>query len=87
MPKSLTLTAAGQIDGRLRLRFGKHEREFVDIAEVRAWVRGVLADEGTDDLLLALLLAKGFKSGNPASVVGKTITVDMTAASNIVRVT
>jgi hypothetical protein len=88
MARSLTIAAAGNVDGQIHVRYGKVTRQFNSLAEVRDWTRGVLAsDDGGDDILLALLLAKGFASGNIASVIGKTVTFDPALAANIVRVT
>ena len=88
MARALTVSFAGQVNGRLLIRYGGVEMDFDDMAAVREWMRSKLGgDEGGDEILLALGMAHSFASGNPNSIVGKTITFNASLANNIVRVT
>lgn len=89
MARALTITAIDTSDG-IRVRVGKSTRIFRDQAHLTEHVRSVLqsADsDGGNEILLCLGLAKYLQAGNLAGAVGRTITCDLTLASNIVRVT
>lgn len=74
---SVTLTKITKdADGRIRVRFGKLEREFGSLTHMRSAVRAALDQSGLIDLALALLLSRQPALGNPAALEGKTLTVD-----------
>lgn len=83
MAVSVTCTSAIAADGKVRFRFGKREREFANQEAVGDFVRDALSP----DVLDAILIAKARQAGSINSIVGKTITADLTLAANVVRIT
>jgi hypothetical protein len=82
MAVSLTCTDVVIDSGRVLVRFGKRTREFPNVQAVRDFVRDAISI----DVLEAILIAKAMQANNPAAAIGKTVTGDMTAAANIVRI-
>lgn len=93
MATALTCTSVVRRSGRAYVRWSdKVEQEFDSVAQAKDWLRSV-RDDGGDfkDVLRALLIAKWFEANpsgdNPALLEGRTITLDLSLAANIVRVT
>jgi hypothetical protein len=68
------------------------ELEFRNLQQAKEYVRDMRDGEGDGkDILRAMLLAWWFQrdpsAATPATVIGKTITLDLALAANIVRVT
>lgn len=85
MARSIAITdIATEPDGRILVTFNARRiREFGSLAEIRDSVRDVLTEEVAE----ALLMARAMSLANPRNIIGKTLTVDIDAAANIIRVT
>lgn len=79
---SITLTKIiKEEDGQIRVRFGKVEREYASLADMRASVRAALDQSDLIDLALALILSRQPALGNPSALDGRTITIDFSKAN------
>lgn len=67
--------------GRIRVRFGKTEREFQDIASLREFVRDALTPETLQAIFLRLALDRQPSLGNVSLLEGRTIDVDFSRAN------
>lgn len=86
MAVSTTCTGISQSGGRVFLKFGKTTLEFDSVQSAREWVRGEDNVEAARRLLMAWWLQQNPSGSNPSLVVGKTLTVDLAAATNLVTV-
>lgn len=87
MAISVTCTGVRVQNGKAYIRFGKTEREFSSLQQAKDEVRKYAQD--ATDFLQMLVIAKYLHvdptASNPSLLIGKTITVDLDAAQNIVR--
>lgn len=84
--RSITISDIDRRADKTYVRVGRHEIELpvTDIAGLRQWVREQF-DETEEKLLaiaLACLLARDPNLTNPAQIVGRTITLDLTGRVN-----
>lgn len=91
MAISVTCQAVRSADGKFYIRWSdKMEQEFESRAAAIDFVRQFAGVAGKD-FLRAMALAKYLNSDpngtNPNLLIGKTITLDLDVAANIVRVT
>lgn len=92
MAVALTCRSVVRRGGKYYVRWSdKTELEFTALADVRAYIRDARDDGTGEDTLRVLLLARWLEQNpagdNPALLAGRTITLDLTLATNIVRVT
>ena len=87
MATSTTCTAATNAGNRLRFRFGKRELEFNSVDHCREYVAEQLTISALESILLAKWLDLDPTGATPSMAVNKTITADLSLATNIVRVT
>lgn len=87
MAVTVTCTKIRRTNGKIYIQFGKIEREFESPAHVKAWIGDSLDKEALQAMLIAKWLDVDPTGSNPTLVEGRTITVDLTLASNIVRIT
>ena len=90
MPVSITCTAVNRRGSKYYVRWSdKTELEFESVAEARDYVRDILADVRSIDVLRAMVLAKALRPGAAANAVqnlpGTTATLDLTL-TNVVRI-
>lgn len=91
MAISLTCQNVRRINGIGYVRWSdKTEQEFTSVADVRRQCRAMVENGEVKEFLRLALLAKWLTVDptlqNPNLVIGRTITVDLDAAANIVRV-
>jgi len=83
MAVSITCTSVRVINGKRYVRWSdKEELEFANLADAQAFVRNAL----TGDVLKAIGIARAIEAGNLNALQGRTITGDLAAAANIVRI-
>lgn len=95
MARSLTIRSVERRADRAYIRFGKNEIEVpaANLQELREWIRSRLdeSDETLVALALACWLARDNNLATPATIVGKTITLNLqgslTATNAVFRVT
>lgn len=79
---SVTLTKiVKEAGGKVRVRFGKVEREYPSLEDMRSSVRAALDQADLIDLALALILSRQPNLGNPSALEGRTVTVDFGQAN------
>lgn len=89
MAVSVTCTSVRSVNGRVLVRWSdKTENEFASVAEATRYVRDIL----DKDVLRAIAISKALTNdptgaGAAAYLTGKTVTVDLTLAANLVRIT
>lgn len=88
MAVSVTCTKVHRDNGKTYVRFSdKVELEFTSLADVQNYIRSVTSKDQLRALLLAKLLEVSPDGSNASLIEGRTVTVDLSLASNIVRVT
>jgi hypothetical protein len=77
--RSVTLTKIQftNANSPIRIRFGKRDYEFNDLAHMKGFVASQLSRETLESLMLAMLIERQPDINNPGQVEGKTMTVDM----------
>lgn len=88
---SITCQSVRRVNGRGYVRWSeKTEQEFDSAQQVRQQVRAYFQTDEAREFLRNLLLAKWVHVNptldNPALITGRTITIDLDAAANLVRV-
>lgn len=91
MAIAVTCTGVRKLNGKVYVRWNdKTELEFSSLQEAKDYVREIDRDEAKD-ILRRLALAKYLKAdpnaNNPNALIGRTVTLDLDLAANIVRVT
>jgi hypothetical protein len=81
MPSVTLHKIVKEADGRVRLRFGKREREFSDLQAMRDFAEAQLTPEVLEALVVALALKRQPALGNPSAFEGRTLNVDLTLAN------
>lgn len=92
MATSITCQNIRRVNGRGYVRFSdKSELEFDSVADVRDRVRRYVQSGEVQEFLKMLALAKWLQVNptldNPNLLIGRTVTIDLDAAANLVRVT
>lgn len=81
MAASVTIRALEKRpDGTVRVLLGKNEYVFNSIEDARAAARDFDAEDARQ-LVLRLIFARQPGLGNPAALVGRTVTIDPTSAN------
>lgn len=83
MAVSVTCTAANTVDNKIHVAFGNRVFEFDGKQGIREFINRVV----TEDTAIAFALAKAMQLDNPSAAIGKTLTIDLSLARNIVQVT
>lgn len=92
MATSITCQNIRRVNGRGYVRFSdKSELEFDSVADVRQRVRQYVQSGDVQEFLKMIALAKWLQVNptldNPSLLIGRTVTIDLDAAANLVRVT
>lgn len=88
MAVAVTCTNVVRRNGITYVRFSdKTELEFQNLEEVREFIRSVSSKDTLRAILLAKFLEVSPDGSNAAVMVGKTVTLDLSLAANLVRLT
>lgn len=93
MAVAITITGVRRTGGKLYITFSDNEeREYESRRDAKQVNRAIMDDQEVASLLKSMLICKGLRRNSDAvddldTLVGKKITLDMTLAANIVRVT
>ena len=88
MAVSITCTRIFQSGDKWYVRWSdKSENEFSSLADVKDFVRDRLSRDALKAIGLAKWMEVNPTGSNPALLIGKTITADLSLAANLVRIT
>lgn len=68
--------------GRIRIRFGKLEREYASLAHLQAAAKANLSVDDLIDIAIGLMLSRQPTLTNPNVFEGHTVTVNFAAVTN-----
>lgn len=92
MAFSITCTSIRRVNGRGYVNWSdSSEMEFDSVSEVDRMIRQYVRSGDAQEFLKVLALAKWRQVNpaldNPSLLIGRTLTIDLDAAANLVRVT
>jgi len=79
---SVTVTKITPLqDGRVIVRFGKREREFASVADMREFARSQVDAATLEGMAVGLMLTRQPALGNPGVFEGRSVNVDFSLAN------
>lgn len=78
---SATVTKILKSGNEIRVQFGKRERVYDDIQQMRNFVRDTLDRDTLEAIAMALMLSRQPALGNPSVFEGKSINIDLSVAN------